>query len=197
VVRRLIEITDPRIARAIAHPLRRELLRRFGEREASPSELAAELDQPVPVVSYHVRKLAQLELIELVRTTPRRGATEHHYRATGETYFPGEALAELPDVVRNALVESWWRQLVTDVGASLAAGGWDRPEAQALRSAIVLDEQGWRELSAAIDALHQRALKLEAESKARLTGSEPAATALMALLLFEQNRSDAPTDPAG
>jgi hypothetical protein len=32
-------------------------------------------------VSYHVRILARLGLIELVRTTPRRGAVEHHYRS--------------------------------------------------------------------------------------------------------------------
>jgi len=32
-------------------------------------------------VSYHVRTLAQLELIKLVKKTPRRGAIEHHYEA--------------------------------------------------------------------------------------------------------------------
>jgi DNA-binding transcriptional ArsR family regulator len=82
--------------------LRRELLRLLGEREASPSELATELAAPATTVSYHVRKLADLELIELVRTTPRRGATEHHYRAIGTTYFPGEVLAGLPESVRGA-----------------------------------------------------------------------------------------------
>lgn len=187
MVRRLVEVIDPRVARAIAHPLRRELLKRLTEREASPSELAAELDRPIPVVSYHVRKLAELDLVELVRTTPRRGATEHHYRASAETYFPGETLSELPRGVRDALVESWWRRLEVDVAAGFAAQGWDRPEAQALRASLLLDDEGWRVLSEAIEALHARALELETEALARLGGSAQPSTAVVALLLFARS----------
>src|SRR6266540_5054694 len=98
-MRPVIQIVDENVARAISHPLRRELLRLLGEREASPSELAIELAAPLATVSYHVRKLADLELVELVRTTPRRGATEHHYRAIGTSYFPGEVLTRLPGSV--------------------------------------------------------------------------------------------------
>jgi predicted transcriptional regulator len=50
--------------------------------EASPKELAGQLGEKLGNVSYHVRILARLGLIELVRETPRRGAVEHHYRAT-------------------------------------------------------------------------------------------------------------------
>ncbi|MEA2125613.1 MAG: hypothetical protein QOI80_2395 [Solirubrobacteraceae bacterium] len=50
--------------------------------EASPKELASQLDEKLGNVSYHVRILARLGLIELVRETPRRGAVEHHYRST-------------------------------------------------------------------------------------------------------------------
>lgn len=49
--------------------------------EASPKELAFELGEKLGNVSYHVRILARLGLIELVRETPRRGAVEHHYRS--------------------------------------------------------------------------------------------------------------------
>lgn len=199
-MRRLVEITDPRVAKAIAHPLRRELLKRLTDREASASELAAELQQAVPVVSYHVRKLAELELVELARTRPRRGATERYYRAIGETYFPGETLTELPQPVRDALVGSWWQRLAEDVAAGFAAHGWDRPEAQALRSSLTLDEQGWRDLAEAAEALHTRALELEAESRARLAGAASARPAVFALLLFESGPNDvssaSPSDPA-
>lgn len=49
--------------------------------EASPKEIAGHLGEKLGNVSYHVRILARLGLIELVRETPRRGAVEHHYRA--------------------------------------------------------------------------------------------------------------------
>jgi predicted transcriptional regulator len=51
------------------------------EHEASPRELADELDAPLGVTAYHVRRLVDLGLISLVRETRRRGSIEHHYLA--------------------------------------------------------------------------------------------------------------------
>ena len=57
------------------------ILTRLNEGVASPNEMAKEFEESLPLVSYHVRILRELDCIELVRTTPRRGAIEHHYRA--------------------------------------------------------------------------------------------------------------------
>ena len=51
---------DQRLVRAIGHPLRLRLLTIFNERVASPSDLAAELGEPIGNVSYHTRILARL-----------------------------------------------------------------------------------------------------------------------------------------
>jgi len=51
------------------------------EREASPRELAEELEAPLGVTAYHVRRLVDLGLVALVRETRRRGSIEHHYLA--------------------------------------------------------------------------------------------------------------------
>jgi DNA-binding transcriptional ArsR family regulator len=185
-MRRLIEVTNPQVARAIAHPLRREILSALGEQEASPSALAEQLGQSVGRVSYHVNKLVELGLAELVRTAPRRGATEHFYRAIGTTYFPGEALAALPESTRDALLASWWRKLSEDVARGAAVGGWERPDAQALRASLTLDERGFRELGKAIEALHARALRIESAAQARLARSATPVGAIVALLLFER-----------
>src|SRR2546423_12946983 len=67
-----VDITDPRIAKAYAHPLRIHILGMLGDGVASPSEIAGELGAPLTHVSYHVRQLAGLGLIKLVKTT--RGA---------------------------------------------------------------------------------------------------------------------------
>jgi Mn-dependent DtxR family transcriptional regulator len=48
---------------------------------ASPRQVSEELEAPLQNVSYHVRDLAKLGLIKLVRTTQRRGAIEHRYQA--------------------------------------------------------------------------------------------------------------------
>jgi len=75
--------TEERLAKARAHPLRARILADLERQTSSPRELSDELGEPLGNVSYHVRQLAGLGLVRLVRTTPRRGALEHHYRAVG------------------------------------------------------------------------------------------------------------------
>src|SRR3954467_11487736 len=98
------DITDPRLAKALAHPLRVEILRRLGDRTASPSEIAAEIGAPLTNVSYHIRKLRTLGLIKLVRKTPKRGVIEHYYSARPRIAVTEEAWKEIPDVVKEAML---------------------------------------------------------------------------------------------
>lgn len=74
-------MSDQGIITALGHPLRARILAELDEHEASPKELSQALGEKLGNVSYHVRILAGLDLIELVRQTPRRGAVEHHYRS--------------------------------------------------------------------------------------------------------------------
>ena len=71
------ETPEARIAKALAHPLRAQILQRLGERVSSPGDLADELGAPLGVVSYHVRMLRDYHCVELVRTEPVRGALQH------------------------------------------------------------------------------------------------------------------------
>ena len=66
------DINDPRLVKALAHPLRVRILGVLQDRVASPSDLAEELNAPLGNVSYHVRILAQLGLLKLVKKRPRR-----------------------------------------------------------------------------------------------------------------------------
>ena len=77
-MRKHTDITDPRVIKALAHPLRVHILGLLEERTLSPSEIAEEIGSPLVNVSYHVRQLAQLGLLKLVRMTQRRAANEHH-----------------------------------------------------------------------------------------------------------------------
>ena len=77
--------------------------------EASPKELATSLGEKLGNVSYHVRILARLGLIELIRETPRRGAVEHHYRSVPRP----EAIANL----ELSLTRAGW----DEAAAALAA----------------------------------------------------------------------------
>lgn len=68
-------------SRALAHPVRVEILRSLLEQEpGSPSGFATTLEIPLGVASHHVRRLRDLRLIRIVRRTHHRGAVQHHYR---------------------------------------------------------------------------------------------------------------------
>lgn len=68
-------------SRALAHPVRVEILRALLDQEpGTPSGFAATLEIPLGVASHHVRRLRDLRLIRIVRRTHHRGAVQHHYR---------------------------------------------------------------------------------------------------------------------
>jgi DNA-binding transcriptional ArsR family regulator len=74
-------VIDQRLVRAVAHPLRVEILEVLvGKGEMSPTQIADTLQSKPGNVSYHVNVLRDCEVLELVRTEPRRGALEHYYR---------------------------------------------------------------------------------------------------------------------
>jgi len=60
-------VHDPKLANAMAHPLRVRILAILDEGRASPSDLATHLGVPVENVAYHVRVLRQYGLVRLVR----------------------------------------------------------------------------------------------------------------------------------
>jgi DNA-binding transcriptional ArsR family regulator len=158
---------DPRIVRALSHPIRHRVLVALNERVASPKELAAELGEPLGNVSYHTRVLAQLGCIELVSTTQRRGALEHYYRAVMRPYFDDAAWARIPLSTRRALFDHELDRLWSHVAEAAAAGGFDHPRAHVSWTLLDLDEQGLNDLADVLGSAVDRALEIQAECAGR------------------------------
>ncbi len=74
------EKIDSRLTKAIAHPLRLQILTLANQRTISPSEFSEEMRAPLSTVAYHFRKLDELGFLELVEEIPKRGSQEHRYR---------------------------------------------------------------------------------------------------------------------
>jgi DNA-binding transcriptional ArsR family regulator len=177
---------DARLVKAISHPLRHRLLVRLNERVASPNELARELGEPLGRVSYHVRTLADIGAIELVRTEPRRGAVEHYYRAAVRAWFGDEDWAKLPISTRRELFGQHLQRIVGDIAAAAGAGGFDHAKAWVSFVTLALDEEGMAEISDLLDETLRKALQVQAASKER--GGE--LTTELVLLHFEPRGGD-------
>src|SRR5579875_3170703 len=142
----ITEIADARLVKGLAHPLRIDILRVLEQGKASPSELAERIGAPLGNVSYHVRFLAKVGLIELCDTRPRRGAVEHYYRAVSGVGVTDAAWAQMPGAVRDNVLSATLEQVGQAVGAAAAAGGFDDGRARASRIEVTLDHDGFAEL---------------------------------------------------
>jgi DNA-binding transcriptional ArsR family regulator len=181
------DITDPQVAKALAHPLRVKILALLSERTASPRELALELDADLSLVSYHVRTLHRIGLLDLVRRKRRRAAVETYYRASERPVVTSEAWAKMPRIVKDQVVASALAQVSEQVNAAAEQGGFRHDQAHASRSPMVLDEQGFAELAAKLDALLAELPRIAAAAEKRLerNGHEGAINATAVLMLFE------------
>lgn len=181
------DITDPRLAKALAHPLRLEILRHLGDRTASPSEIAAEIGAPLTNVSYHVRKLRSLGLIKLVRKTPKRGVIEHYYSANPRRAVTDEAWAQTPPIVKQALLNPLVANLSAEMAQAASSGGFERSDMHVSTQHMTLDEKGWMAISKVLKGALDEIDKIEQEARTRLKG-EPHAESLAttaAIALFE------------
>ncbi len=180
------DITDPSLAKALAHPLRTRILAALEGRTASPSELAGELDAPLGVVSYHVRRLVTLGFLKLVKREPRRGAVEHYYTATSRPRITNAAWGQLPAIVKHASIKAAVDQIGAYVAAGAAEGGFDASDAHITRSPVTVDSQGWHALARELDSLLERITKIEAASRKRLARAdhEGEQEATVVLMLF-------------
>ena len=180
------DISDPRVIKALTHPLRIQILRALEERTASPSELADEIGAPLGNVSYHVRQLHGLGLIKLVKKTPRRGAIEHHYKALAQAPISDEAWAGQPGVVKESVVGTSLGELGKAVNAAVAGGGFKRAEAQLVREDVVLDDKGFQDVAKELARVTERLAKIRDDSARRLEkGGDEGVHANVALMLFE------------
>ena len=180
------DITDPDLAKALAHPLRTRILAALEDRTASPSELAAELDASLGVVSYHVRRLEALGFLKLVRREPRRGAVEHYYTATSRPRITNAAWGKLPAIVKDASIKAAVEQIGAYVAAGAAEGGFNAADAHITRTPVTVDSKGWHAIARELDDLQNRLLKIEQASQQRLARTDHAdeQEATVVLMLF-------------
>jgi DNA-binding transcriptional ArsR family regulator len=162
------DITDPRLAKALAHPLRLEILRRLGDRTASPSELAEEIGAPLTNVSYHVRKLRALGLIKLVRKTPKRGVIEHYYSANPRQTIDDHGWAQIPPIVKTAIVGPTITEMSRRLAEAANAGGFDRSDMHLSGSYMKVDLEAWEAIAKLLSRTIDEIDKLEDDARERL-----------------------------
>jgi DNA-binding transcriptional ArsR family regulator len=182
------EVIDQRLVKALGHPLRIKILEILTERVASPNRLSGELDAGLSHVAYHTRALDECGCLELVDTAKRRGATEHFYKAATRSFIGDRIWRRVPRVLLGGVSGATLQSFMDRAVAALEAGTIDRREDTVLYwMPVRLDEQGWKETTATMEAAVDQVLAVQAESRKRLAkskGSE-AISAIVGVAGFE------------
>lgn len=174
------------LVKGLSHPVRVECLTLLAERVASPRELAEAIDEDLSNVSYHVRVLDELGLIELVREESVRGAVAHYYKAVERPLLSEGDWEKLSPEVRKAISLYGWDVLIKDVTTAIDSGTFDnRPDRVLTRTSLLLDPEGFARLSKAMEEFLELVFKEQAASAERRSKSgEDPIHAVTAMTLF-------------
>lgn len=186
--RKLRQVIDPAVAKALSHPLRSHILVTLGDRVASPNEIAKELGLAARDLDYHVKVLVEVGMIRLVGAEKRRGVKEHFYELSPKlVYIDDREWKHVPEPVRASFSATLLQALMDEAGEALRAGTFHaRRDSHESRMKMLLDEQGWQEMTRAMDEALERVLAIRSQSAKRLkAGSHRGIPTAVFMLGFE------------
>lgn len=182
---------DRRLLHLASDPVRLDALVLLNESTADAGEVAEALGVSSSVANHHLEEMHEVGLIEVVTETSHRGAAEPRYRALVRALWSDEEWAALGREERRRL-SAWIVRLInSDVEEALESGSFDaRDDGHASRTASIVDEQGWRELTRIQAEALEASFMVQAASAERLAErGEKGTTVMSAMLCFEMPRS--------
>jgi DNA-binding transcriptional ArsR family regulator len=198
MARQTMDLVDPRLAKALSHPMRTRILAILNERVASPNEISEMIEERLPNVSYHVRALQELGCIELVSTAQRRGAIEHYYRAVVRPFFTDRDWKKLPQSGRQAVSDVALQMIWEDVSAAIKGGTFEaRPDRHLSRSVLEVDETGWKELTELLRRVLAEAEEIQARSAERIKADDGEAVPTRVVLMHFESPATEPKAKKG
>jgi DNA-binding transcriptional ArsR family regulator len=164
-----IEYVNGEVARAMAHPLRVQIIGMLNKQVMSASMVSKKTEEPLQNVAYHFRVLREKGLIEEVYSRPVRGSTEHFYQAVKRVLFDGQAWEDLPLSLKKGVSGQIAGDFLQAIAAAMRAETFDSSDDRmAVWLQRRLDEQGWEEAAAAERELVRRMEGIYKSSRVRL-----------------------------
>jgi DNA-binding transcriptional ArsR family regulator len=183
---------DPRLLYALGDPVRHAVLTAIAETPTSASGASERLDLPVDEVRRHIVELLDCDAIELtdgddVAPNARR------YRAMIRPFLDDAHWRELPPDQRQAIFALTLRRLSARAQHALGTDGFGHVQTHVSFTRLLLDDQGWEEITDLLAGVLEEAMQIEAESaQRRAVGGLEAYATNLAIMHF--GRTDAGVD---
>ena len=181
------------LAKALAHPLRMQILTSLHRGISIPNQLSQELGEPLGNVSYHVKPLLEYDCVELVKTEPRRGAVEHFYRATDRAFLSDSDWAKIPASARKGISGSILESIGQSATEAMAEGTIEgRKDSHLSDTPLLLDEKGWKDLNKVLAETVKKAAAIQKEAAGRLDDKSEGTATKLAIMHFEVPAAEKP-----
>lgn len=144
------------IETAYSNPVAGSVMEVLGPHEITPEEIALRLDEPVVAVEAAVGQLLDAGLVESVDGPQAGERIEGRFRSPSRGVISTEEWASVGPAARRRIQAQQLRLIEADNRRAVDAGtAARRDESTMARMSMVLDEEGWQEISAiVIDAVH-------------------------------------------
>ncbi len=185
-----------RLARALNHPLRAEILSIVNQEPMAAVELAERLELPLSNISYHVRVLHELKCIEPTKEEQVRGAMKTTYRGCTRMLIGDVEWAALSSEAKSGLTMFSIGAMIDRAKQAIAAQTFDaRPDRHLSTTTLALDSEGWAEVTEVLANALERVIAIEAEAADRVDGVDQRFQATIGIMSFESPERKAPPKP--
>ena len=185
-----------RLARALNHPLRAEILAKINQEPMAAVDLSELLDLPLSNISYHVRVLHELKCIEPIKEEQIRGAMKTTYRGCTRMLLDDVEWGSLSSEVKSELTMFSVGAMIERAREAISAETFDsRPDRHLSTTTLALDNKGWSDVTEVLAHALERVIAIEAESADRVGEADERFRATIAMMSFESPEHEAPPKP--
>ncbi len=163
------------VVTGMQNELRTQIIVLLNERAASRPEICKELGASFNRVRHEMKMLLNVHppLIEQVFEQPVRGTVEKFFRATKKAYLDPSEWPGVPDALKERMRGTLLSMIVDDAVAAVAKDVYDSlANAHMSWIPMILDEQGWEDLTAVLLKGMEEAVRVKDESTERLIDSD-------------------------
>ena len=163
---------DPRILQALGDPLRQRIVTMLSESPAGARSLAEQLTVPVETVRAQLDVLVRCDAVEAAdgEEVP---ADLRRYRAMLRPFLDDAHWRALPPERRQGLFDLTLSDIATRISEARAVAGFGHVQTHVSLTRLMLDEQGWQEISDLLAGVLEEVMEIEAECAGRQAGGAP------------------------
>jgi DNA-binding transcriptional ArsR family regulator len=175
---------DKANVKVLANPMRVQLLTILNERVNSTTGIARELGVDPGEIAYDMEVLRKMRRIKVVDEKKRRGAVEVFYKAVSRAYLDEFEWPTVPGPAKGGLRASLLQTIVNDAIAAIDEQTYDSlEEAHMSWTPLIVDEQGWKELTKILRVALKGAKRVGKGSAERLIASDEEGTSCTVSIL--------------